>query len=463
MSTHARHPGRLRLPRLPRPLRPEVPGRLAAIALPALPPWLARATWVPESAARTGTAGPAGPTPLLKQLPLLVLFVLAVIASLTVPSLAVTAPRSLLIACGILGVATAVAVAVSVRPSLGRLTVVVPLLDFLAVGMLRIATGENTSVFTSLVILPVVWFSLDPGRWNVLVAFVGVYVTLGLPLLLGLDGQNANELWRGLFSALAFGVAALVVNELSRRTRSSLDASRARERVSEDELTRASVVQQALLPKTVVPLPGYQVAGACLPSKAVGGDFFDWYPVPEGLAFTLGDVMGKGVGAGIIAATARAVVRSAKNVPDPVAAIERTADCFTAELSEAASFATVFHARVRAADDTVLYADAGHGLSALVRADGTHERLESTDLPVGVPGAAGWTTHEIAMGPGDLIVTFSDGVLDLYDGTLRAVDRVAELARASTSADDLVRRITMLAAGQSNPDDVTVVVLRREV
>ncbi|RIJ44278.1 regulator, partial [Clavibacter lycopersici] len=248
-----------------------------------------------------------------------------------------------------------------------RFAVVVPALDFLAVGLLRIGTGESASVFGSLVILPVVWFSLNPSRWNVLVAFVGTYVSLGLPLLLRLGGQNANELWRGFFSALAFAVAALVVNELSRRTRVSLEESRARERLSEEELTRASIVQRALLPKTSAPLAGYQVAGACLPSKAVGGDFFDWYPVKEGLAFTLGDVMGKGVGAGIIAATARAVVRSAKNVPDPVAAIERTADCFTAEMSAAASFATVFHARVRAEDNTVLYADAGHGLSALVR------------------------------------------------------------------------------------------------
>ncbi|OUE23498.1 PP2C family protein-serine/threonine phosphatase [Clavibacter michiganensis] len=432
--------------------------RLPALSLPA---WVGRVAWIPESAVRTGSAGSSGPTPVLKQLPMLVLFVLAVLTSLAVPSLGVTAPRALLVSCGILAVATALAVLVSLRRDLARYAVVVPALDFLAVGMLRIGTGENVSVFGSLVILPVVWFSLNASRWNVLVAFVGVYVSLGLPLLLDLGAQNANELWRGFFSALAFAVAALVVNELSRRTRFSLEASRHRERLSEEELARASLVQQALLPQTTAPLAGYQVAGACLPSKAVGGDFFDWYPVKEGLAFTLGDVMGKGVGAGIIAATARAVVRSAKNVPDPVAALERTADCFTAELSGAASFATVFHARVRAEDHTVLYADAGHGLSALVRADGTHQRLESTDLPVGVPGG-GWSAHEVVLGPGDLIVTFSDGVLDLYDGTLRAVDRVAELARASASADELVERITTLAASQANPDDVTVVVLRRE-
>jgi sigma-B regulation protein RsbU (phosphoserine phosphatase) len=437
------------------------PARAARLAVPVLPEWLLRAVWIPE-VVRSGTTGAGGPTAILKQLPMLVLFALAVLASLAVPTLEITSWGAVVLASAMLAVATALAVLVSLRPGLGRFAVLVPALDFLVIGVLRIGTGENASVFGSIVILPVVWFALNPGLWNVLVAFVGVYVSLGLPLLLDLGMQNANELWRGFFSALAFAVAALVVNELSRRTRLSLDASRARERVSEAEMTRASVVQQALLPKAMVPLPGYQVAGACLPSKAVGGDFFDWYPVREGLAFTLGDVMGKGVGAGIIAATARAVVRSAKNVPDPVAAIERTADCFTAELGETASFATVFHARVRAEDHTVLYADAGHGLSALVRADGTHERLESADLPVGVPGAAGWRTHELHLGPGDLIVTFSDGVLDLYDGTLGAVDRVAELARASSSAEELVERITDLAAGQANPDDVTVLVLRRE-
>jgi len=437
------------------------PARAARLAVPALPEWILRAAWIPE-VARSGTAGAGGPTAMLKQLPMLVLFVLAVLTSLAAPTLAITSPRALVLASATLVVATVLAVVVSLRPGLARYAVVVPALDFLAIGVLRIATGENTSVFGSLVILPVVWFALNRGRWNVLVAFVGVYVSLGLPLLLDLGMQNANELWRGFFSALAFAVAALVVNELSRRTRLSLDASRARERLSQEEMTRASVVQQALLPKSMVPLPGYQVAGACLPSKAVGGDFFDWYPVREGLAFTLGDVMGKGVAAGIIAATARAVVRSAKNVPDPVSAIERTADCFTAELGETASFATVFHARVRAEDHTVLYADAGHGLTAVVRADGTHERLESADLPVGVPGGAGWTTHELHLDPGDLVVTFSDGVLDLYDGTLGAVDRVAELARASASADELVERITGLAARQANPDDVTVLVVRRE-
>ena len=102
------------------------------------------------------------------------------------------------------------------------------------------------------------------------------------------------------------------------------------------------------------------------------------------------------------------------------------------------------------------------GLSVLLRPDGSFQRLASLGLPLGIAAEGGWADQTVELAPGDSLVSFTDGLLDLYDGTLRAVDRVAELARGSASADDLVRRITALAATQANPDDVTVVVLRRE-
>ncbi|MFB2351640.1 PP2C family protein-serine/threonine phosphatase, partial [Priestia megaterium] len=76
-------------------------------------------------------------------------------------------------------------------------------------------------------------------------------------------------------------------------------------RSSEEE--RAATVQRALLPKRRPDLPGYSVAGACVPARDVGGDFFDWHATHDGLSITLADVMGKGVGAAIIAASVRAV------------------------------------------------------------------------------------------------------------------------------------------------------------
>ena len=244
--------------------------------------------------------------------------------------------------------------------------------------------------------------------------------------------------------------------------RRALEAQlRAREAVTAAELSRAAEVQRALLPKLQSPLPGYQISGVCIPSKEVGGDFFDWYPVEGGLAFTLGDVMGKGVGAGIIAATARAVIRSARNVEDPLVALDRTNKMLTTELGDAGSFATLFHARLRAADGRVEYVDAGHGLTILVRADGRWERLFSDDLPLGLELDYQRTAKEAVLAAGDMLVSFSDGVLDLYDGTLNAIDHVVTLATAATTSDEIVASLTRVAMSDRNPDDVTVLAVRR--
>ncbi len=138
-----------------------------------------------------------------------------------------------------------------------------------------------------------------------------------------------------------------------------------------------------------------------------------------------------------------------------------TSDCLSTELSQAAAFATLFHARLRATDGRVVFSDAGHGLSLLVRSTGTWGRLTSHEQPVGLMPDATWTSREITLAPGDMIVSFSDGVLDLYDGTLSAITEVAELARNADSAQDLVDAIHRLASGHSNPDDVTVLAVRR--
>lgn len=233
--------------------------------------------------------------------------------------------------------------------------------------------------------------------------------------------------------------------------------------VGVQELDRAAEVQRALLPKSVPPLVGYEVAGTCVPSKAVGGDFFDWYAIEGGMAFTLADVMGKGVGAGIVAATVRATIRSTTREPDVALAVEQSAEILAQDLSEARSFVTLFHGRLRASDGWIRYVDAGHGLSVVVDADGGSRRLSTTDLPLGSGFDAGWRGRELTLEEGSTLVVFSDGVLDLYTGGLDAADRVAEIVRASSSASEIVAEIERLARRDAAPDDVTVVAIRRSL
>ncbi len=396
-----------------------------------------------------------------KQLPFAVLYLAAVIMSMSIETVAISSMPALISGFALVVGATALACILG-RLSMLRFAVISPSLDFLAAGLLRHGTGESHSIYGALVLLPVLWFAALPGRRNIFYAVLGTVLTLLVPFVLGARAENnPNEFARGLYLTLVFAIAAVVVNGLAARARHRLTAARAETADAEEELSRAAQIQRFLLPQQAAILAGYETAGACIPSKAVGGDFFDWYAIDGGLGFTLGDVMGKGAGAGMIAATTRAVIRSARNSDDPVQALMLTSDCLTTDLSQAAAFATLFHARLRAADGRVLFADAGHGLSLLVRAGGSWERLSSRELPVGLMPEASWTSREITLAPGDMIVSCSDGVLDLYDGTLGAIDEVAKLACSAASAQDIVNAIRALAELTSNTDDVTVLAIRR--
>ncbi|MBG6191204.1 serine phosphatase RsbU (regulator of sigma subunit) [Arthrobacter sp. CAN_A212] len=405
--------------------------------------------------------GPDDISPLVKQLPIAVLFVAAAVMSSLVPTLTVSSRPVLIIGVCLTIAATLFALAFS-RPTLSRFSVLIPAVDLLAAGMLRYATGESQSIYASLVLLPILWLATIEGRRHVLYAILGGVVAILVPFALGAGtDENPNELLRGMYSLLVFALAAGIVNELASRSRRRLSSARAQAAASAEELSRAAEIQRYLLPQEAAPLPGYETAGACVPSKAVGGDFFDWYEIDGGLGFTLGDVMGKGAGAGMIAATTRAVIRSARNNEDPAVALRLTSDCLTSELSQAASFATLFHARLRAADGRLSFCDAGHGLTLCIRADGSWERLASRELPVGLLPESTWHSFEIRLEPGDMIVSFSDGVLDLYDGTLSAIDELALLAISASSAKDIVETVQVLASGSVNPDDVTILAVRR--
>jgi len=402
-------------------------------------------------------------TPLVKQLPVLGLFLVAVALTVSVPTLVVTSAPALVAAVLMMVAATALAAVMPRTDALGRVALVIPAIDFLAVGVLRFATGESASIFASLAVLPTVWVAAGPGRRHIALASLGVVAGLVLPFFLGSTlEEHPNELARGVFSAGAFGLAALVVNELSRMARERVADISAREKLTHLELTQASAVQQALLPKERAELHGYAFAGVCLPSRAIGGDFFDWYDIRGGAAFTVGDVMGKGVGAGIIAATVRAVVRSARNHDDLAVAASRASESLASDLGDTASFATMFHARLDETTGVVRYLDAGHGLTLHVRADGSWDRLASHNLPVGI-GEDAWATAELVLLPGDSLVSCSDGILDLYDGRVESLRHVAALVSQSTDAADAVARISARAEGGANDDDVTVLVLRRAV
>lgn len=231
--------------------------------------------------------------------------------------------------------------------------------------------------------------------------------------------------------------------------------------VERTELRRAAQVQASLLPSRALHVPGLDLAARFVPAGSVGGDFYDWQPVADGLVLTLADVMGKGPGAAILAATTRSVLHAQAELHDVAGTLAATERAMTADLANAGAFVTMFRAYVDAADGRVSYTDAGHGLSLIVGEDGATRRLSATGLPLGIAPGPDRVTARARLAPGELLVTFSDGVLDALGGSLGDLDQVAHAVRGTRTAEQAAEAVLSLVDPRHPEDDLTVVALRR--
>ncbi len=233
------------------------------------------------------------------------------------------------------------------------------------------------------------------------------------------------------------------------------------ELVEEAEVLRAGEVRDALLPHAVPHLPGYEVAGRCLPSRLLSGDFFDWYPVGDTLQITIADVMGKGVGAALIAAGLRSLLRGASRHNELDEAIARAGSSMDADFTATGAFATLWTARLDPRSHTLQYVDAGHGLTIILSPDGSIRRLAGGGMPVGAVRGDRWTLHEDHLAPGELLVSSSDGTLDLFPDLRSVGMALRQIAARATSAEDLVQAMADLALQGAASDDVTFLALWR--
>jgi serine phosphatase RsbU (regulator of sigma subunit) len=233
------------------------------------------------------------------------------------------------------------------------------------------------------------------------------------------------------------------------------------ELVRTDELDRARNVQRDLLPRRMPTLPGYEVAGTCLPASAVGGDFYDWQWVDGDLQVVIADVMGKGIPAALIAAGVRSLMRGASRFNDLENAVNQVAFSIEPDLSETSTFVTLLAARLEPGQHRLTYVDAGHGLAGVVTSAGEVCRIESDNVPLGVVGSDPWRAGILTLDPGDTFMCLSDGLLDLF-GTLDEAIKAARMAvLSSTTAQQVVDKVAAYSREHHATDDVTVLVVRR--
>lgn len=235
-------------------------------------------------------------------------------------------------------------------------------------------------------------------------------------------------------------------------------------RLIEADLVRAQQVQQALSPSRLPMRRGWEHGAASVTAREVGGDFYDLRISGQHATVALGDVMGKGVGAGILAAVTRTALRAATVSTHPSDALADAARIIEDDLSRANAFVTLNYATIDLLSGRTLLVDAGHGLTFVVRANADVERLATFDFPIGL--GTDWREMAVELSPGDGLLMVSDGVLDNWGGSIETLTEAIHglaIEHRAGSIDDLVEALCAGATtGGERGDDSTAVMLRRE-
>src|SRR6266550_1682954 len=258
----------------------------------------------------------------------------------------------------------------------------------------------------------------------------------------------------------------LVVNNLRRRSlemehRASLERLEAMLAERSEQTRRAAELQAGMLPASPFRENGFEIAAHFSAAREISGDFYDWYHSAGGrIAVTLGDVMGKGLPASLMMATARAALRGAAHVEPLEAGIRQAAAVMSAVLEVNHAYVTLFHFTFDAQSGELEYVDAGHGHARLLRGLTSQELLPERSAPIGIFPESEFLTGKATLGHGDSLVVFSDGLLDLRPDLGTKDVQLPYEARRASSAQEMVDILAQGAGERALADDVTVVALR---
>jgi len=237
-----------------------------------------------------------------------------------------------------------------------------------------------------------------------------------------------------------------------------------------EELRLASNVQRSLLP---APLQHARldVAREFIPFREIGGDLYDFVPLgPHKMAFAIGDVMGKGVPAALLAANLKASIRAqveAENIC-PSALVAKVNRMFW-DVVPNGLFASLFFGVFDLEASELAFVNAGHHYPFLVTAKGEVRDLVQGGTVLGLVEDSTYEQGAMAFQADDLFVFYSDGITDRANpqGELFGVERLKEAAaRSGTDCSARICLYSLLgevqgwSAGAPAEDDMTLVVAR---
>jgi serine phosphatase RsbU (regulator of sigma subunit) len=242
------------------------------------------------------------------------------------------------------------------------------------------------------------------------------------------------------------------------------------ERIMKRDLTQAAEIQRGILPEKAPEIPGLDLAGFNAPCRTVGGDYYGFVTYPGGrVGLALGDVSGKGMSAALMVMAFEARLRVLAEDEDSAAGVVARLNKITCANCPSNRFITFFFGILDPKTGHLAYANAGHNPPMIVRASGQVEVLPGGGPVLGIVPVAPYAQEKARLGPGDLLVIYSDGVTEATNTAEEEYgeERLAEVLRsrrdepAAAIVDAVTDSLQQFTSGAPQADDITLVVAKR--
>jgi serine phosphatase RsbU (regulator of sigma subunit) len=238
----------------------------------------------------------------------------------------------------------------------------------------------------------------------------------------------------------------------------------------EQELRVARSIQQALLPKDMPLLDGWQIAPFYQPAREVGGDFYDIFELGDGrLGVVEGDATGKGMPAALVASATSSMLRAVAQAfgsSSPGEVLSRVNETLVARIPPN-MFVTCFYTILEPNSARLSYANAGHDLPYLWRG-GDAEELRATGMPLGLMPGMEYEEKQIELDAGEGVLFYTDGLVEAHDpkgemfGFPRLRALIAEHSEERALGDFLLEQLySFVGEGWEQEDDITLLTLER--
>jgi sigma-B regulation protein RsbU (phosphoserine phosphatase) len=240
------------------------------------------------------------------------------------------------------------------------------------------------------------------------------------------------------------------------------------------ELALAGQVQASFLPSKLPSIPGWDLAVTLKPARETSGDFYDVHLIADGrLGLLVADVVDKGVGAALYMALSWALIRAytAEYPAQPELVLSAVNRRILADTS-GDQFLSAFYGVVDPGTGNLTYCNAGHYPPYILgRGNGrTSRSLPRTGMLLGVEPDEKWSQASVQLAPGDVLVLYTDGILDAEDaaggffGTERLLSTLwANLDRSAQEIQKaLMDAVAEFTHGAVQSDDIALVVAVRE-